>query len=104
MTNARYRPREFLKYPKSFGVHVDTEFVEPSSLNETAVVAASKLQHGYAIQIRKRAIERGIGLADYAVRAGMSYDRLTKLLRGEIVMRLEDIAMAELLLGGITEP
>jgi hypothetical protein len=35
----------------------------------------------------------------YAALTGTSYDRLMKMLRGEIVMRLEDIAIADAILG-----
>lgn len=35
----------------------------------------------------------------YAVLTGTSYDRLVKMLRGEIVMRLEDMAIADAILG-----
>lgn len=36
----------------------------------------------------------------YAAYHGLIYDRLIKVLRGETLMRLEDIAQADRLLGG----
>jgi hypothetical protein len=38
----------------------------------------------------------------YAQMAGIGYDRLVKMLRGEVIMRLEDVAAADRLLGGIS--
>jgi hypothetical protein len=42
-------------------------------------------------------------LKAYARVSGTNYDRLLKLLRGEIVLRLEDIAMADLIVGTVSE-
>ena len=41
--------------------------------------------------------------AAYARKTGTSYDRLMKVLRGQAIMRLEDIADADLILGQISE-
>ena len=40
----------------------------------------------------------------YAAKCEMPYDRLSKVMRGEVIMRLEDIAQAERILGGILAP
>ena len=48
------------------------------------------------------AIKKLSGTA-YARKTGTSYDRLMKVLRGEAIMRLEDIAAADLILGQISE-
>lgn len=48
----------------------------------------------------RRAAERQYGsLARYADAVGLSYDRLTKIMRGTEIMRLEDIAQAQRYLG-----
>lgn len=67
------------------------------------MLIAAQLQHEYAIRIRVGIERAGSSLKAYASDAGMSYDRAGKMLRGEVVMRLEDIAMADVVLGGISE-
>lgn len=62
---------------------------------------AARLQHEYAVRINRRLRGLGKTVYDYASMTGTSYDRLTKVLRGVAVMKLEDIAQAERLLGNI---
>lgn len=42
-------------------------------------------------------------LKAYARATGSSYDRIAKMLRGEVIMRLEDIAMADIVLDGVSD-
>lgn len=47
--------------------------------------------------------EKSLNVKKYAAMAGVKYDRMARVLRGEIVMRLEDIALADLVLGEVSE-
>lgn len=64
---------------------------------------AAVMQHQYAYRIRGRARRRYGTLSKFASEAHMTYDRLMKILRGEAIMRLEDVAQAEYMLWGILE-
>jgi len=63
------------------------------------------LQHGYAFQIRLAIrSSRFETVKAFAEKSGLNYARFTRMLRGEIVMRLEDVATAERLLPGVFAP
>jgi AraC-like DNA-binding protein len=72
-------------------------------LAEKARARAAELQHWYVLRIRERMVARDLSVKQYAAEAGMSYYRLARLLRGEVILRLEDIAMADLILGEVSE-
>lgn len=61
------------------------------------------LQHNYACRIRERLKVEDWTFKRYASEAQIEYDRLVRMLRGEVVMRLEDIALADELLKGVSE-
>lgn len=61
------------------------------------------MQHLYAIRIRDRINVQGWSIGEYAGKAGTSYDRMLKILRGTALLRLEDIAVADLLVGEVSE-
>ncbi|WBM79120.1 hypothetical protein KIV56_11520 [Cryobacterium breve] len=79
---------------------------EPRSERDV-FLAAAKLQHLYAMRIRARirsAENSGPqSLKAYAAASGIKYDRVLTILRGETVLRLDDIAMADLILGEVSE-
>ena len=54
----------------------------------------ARMQHLWAVEITRAATARYGTLKKYADAAGISYDRLTRVVRGEEIMRLEDIAKA----------
>ena len=102
MTNARFQPRAYAVNPKQFGV--DPELVwRPTSARASADEqdqrGAAKLQHRLAIDIRKEAARQHESVRAYCEYHGLSYQRMTRMLRGEIVMRLEDAANARRNLG-----
>ncbi|TFC23374.1 hypothetical protein [Cryobacterium glucosi] len=103
MTDPRYRPRDLSAEPLSFGRASLVAWRLADSPQSKALLIAAQLQHEYAIRIRAGIERTGSGLKAYASEAGMSYDRAGKMLRGEIVMRLEDIATADVILGGVSE-
>ncbi len=60
------------------------------------------MHHMFACRINKRLRERRETVAKYAELTGVGYDRTSKMLRGDVLMKFEDIAQADRILGGIT--
>ena len=100
MGNPRYEPRSYTDEPESFGKARTVQWKPIVSGTEDERRAA-QIQHAWAVQIRRTAAGRFGSLAKYANAAGLSYDRLTKVMRGSEVMRLEDLATAERILGAV---
>ena len=101
MSDPKYRPRDWAA-PEDrnlFGKEDEISWLEGGSVVEVSRIDASRLQHTLTVRIRRRLREKGYTIHSYADRAGVSYDRMAKVLRGEAVMRLEDLADAELILG-----
>jgi len=98
MGNPRYVPKRYTDEPKEFGRAraVTWKPVQPGSEDQRR---AAQIQHDWAVQIRREAATKYGSLAKYAETTGLSYDRLIKVLSGREIMRLEDIAQAERLLG-----
>lgn len=96
-------PREFTEDPEGFGRVQTLRWKRVATLELQVPLLASKWQHAYAFRIRGRIKATGSNLKTYARDAGTSYDRLGKLLRGVVPMRLDDIAVADILLGEISE-
>lgn len=95
-------PRDFTHDPAGFGRVQALRWKSTPSVEMEALSLAAQWQHAYAMRIREQISYTGSNLKAHARAAGTSYDRLGKLLRGVIVMRLEDIAVAEVLLAGIS--
>lgn len=96
-------PRSYTTEPAAFGKAAQIQWIEPSEPSEADRCLAARMQHEYAVRINRRLRELGKTVHDYASMTGTPYDRLTKVLRGVAVMKLEDIAQAERLLGHIVE-
>ena len=124
MSGPRYVPRSVCAEPDGFGKASGVRWVPATDEHSAALVRAARLQHLYAVRIRTRAnaIAKGkvtpnesgplaarpgadttTPLKMLARLSGRSYPRLLRCLRGEVVMRLEDIAWADLVLGEISE-
>lgn len=88
-----------LKDRQNFGKIAEISWLEGSSESETSQIEAARLQHALALKITDRLRERGYSIRTYADMAGVGYDRMAKVLRGEALMRLEDVSDAERLLG-----
>lgn len=106
MSDPKYRPRDWVapQDRQLFGKTEQISWLEGTSAVEVSRIDASKLQHALAVRIRRRLREKGYTIRTYAERAGISYDRMAKVYRGEAVMRLEDLADAELILGLMFSP
>ena len=103
VTNSKYAPRDSTFEPQGFGRVEQIRWKTGTLPTEKARAGAAQMQHVYALRIRQRIDARNWSAAQYAQLAGTSYDRLMKLLRGEIILRLEDIAMADLLVGEVSD-
>ncbi|MCY7286943.1 MAG: hypothetical protein LH624_01485 [Cryobacterium sp.] len=123
MSAPRYVPRSVCAEPDGFGKASGVRWVAPTDEQSAALVRAARLQHLYAVRIRTRAKAISNGtvpvsasgplaarpgadttpLKTLAKLSGRSYPTLLRCLRGEVVMRLEDIAWADLVLGEISE-
>lgn len=103
MSNPRFRPRNYVQGANGFGGYGEVDWIVPRSDDEADRLMAAQMQHRFARQIRRSAGAQYGSVRAYADNHGLSYDRLAKLLRGETLMRLEDIAQADRLLGGILE-
>ena len=110
MSNPRFTPRRYTSEPENFGRTREIGWVDDTdgpdkvrSTYEQDRFAAARLQHQYAVGIRRRARTKHGSLKVYAEECGIPYDRLAKVMRGEVIMRLEDIVQAERILGGILD-
>ena len=104
MSDPRFQPRSMAKPfdRHKFGKTVEISWLEGSTEIEDRRIAAARLQHALAVEITARLRNKRQSIRVYAELAGVSYDRMAKVLRGEALMRLEDVADAERILG--TEP
>ena len=96
-------PRNLSDEPGSFGQAEVLRWKSGESVGDATRIRAAKLQHFYSIRIRQRIKDKRLTAKQFASESGISYDRLMKVLRGEMIMRLEDIAAADLILGEVSE-
>ena len=108
MSNPRFTPRRYTSEPENFGRRNLIDWVDDNdqpgkarSTHEKDRIAAAKLQHQFSVAIRRRASDKFGSLRAYAGECEVPYDRLSKVMRGEAIMRLEDIAQAERVLGDV---
>ncbi len=99
MSAPRFRPRRYTPDPKLFGKAPSIRWNDPATDQQATQVVASQIQHDFALAIRKAADERHGNLKAYAKAIDANYQRLTRVLRGDAIMRLEDIADAHQHLG-----
>lgn len=92
MPSPRYVPRSFAVDPAEFGRAEAVEW-RACAPGADAARSGSILQHRIAWQVR-RAIRLGSGktIKGFAYAQQLNYERLTAMLRGEIVMHLDDAA------------
>lgn len=102
VTNPRFAPRRYTLEPKAFGKAKNIEWVEPVPGTEDQH-EASKMQHAWAVAIYNAAVRQYGSIKRYAEANDLRYERLTRIMRGAEIMRLEDIATAKRLLG-VSEP
>lgn len=115
MSDPRYAPRDCAVDQARFGKADELTWKTSEALmaiypkladTETrarALLLAAKLQHHYVLRIRKRLKETRTEAKSFAADAGIGYDRMVKVLRGAAILRLEDLAMADVLIGEVSE-
>ena len=103
MSEPRYKPKDFCEQPELFG-NSDPLIWKTCEAADRPRLIASQLQHEWSLRIRHRAKIGRLPLRSYAVMASASYDRLMKMLRGETIMRLEDLGIARVALGLNIQP
>jgi hypothetical protein len=90
VSDPRFRPRNYVQGSGAFGGYGEVDWIVPRSDDEADRLSAAQMQDRLARQIRRSAAAQYGSVRAYADNHGLSYDRLTKLLRGETLMRLED--------------
>jgi hypothetical protein len=99
MSAPRFRPRRYTPDPKLFGKAPVIRWNDVVTDQQATQVVASRIQHDYAVAIRAAADQQHGNLKAYAEATDADYQRLTRVLRGDAIMRLEDIADAHRHLG-----
>lgn len=108
MSNPRYVPREFARFPLEFGRKplIEWRSDESWSTRELAQRDAAHLQHGVAYGVTQLHMPRSATrqMTTLAEALEMPYARLQKLLTGHSVMQLEDLGRLRLLIGDGVDP
>ena len=96
-------PRRCTAAPKLFGEYFDIPWNGDEGNDDAKDrLAAAKIQHAYACVIREKIKASEYKTQkDYAVACGVSSTRLGKVLRGELLIRIEDLVQVERLLKGV---
>ena len=100
VSDPRFKPRSFTLDPKGFGKVAHLRWCEPADATEETQVITAQIQHEFAYAITE-AVSKSPHrtVKAYAQSTSTDYQRLTKILRGDAIMRLEDIADAHRNLG-----
>lgn len=98
MSNPRFRPRDFISDKIGFGLKSRPFWIKVYDPQQQRQLDAARMQHEWARLIWQALDRRDIELAEYARAAGDTSDRLERVLRGQVIMRLEDVATARRLL------
>lgn len=101
MTSPGYVPKSFARSPYRhlFGKSPAIIWEQRDEPRDAVRLEASRLQHAYACVIRVRARGKFGSIKAYAESLGVDSQRLQRVLRGDVPMRLEDIGAAALTLG-----
>ena len=116
MARTKYEPRSFTTEPKAFGHAVAINWLPVGPRSEAELVA-SRMQNELCVRIRNAVDESEPGKLrsyaeslvdesgamarkDYDKAVRSTYDRLAAILRGERILRLEDVARAKIHFGG----
>lgn len=97
MTDPRFRPRSYCVPPQNFGTLLPVKWDAPDELRSDALdqFGAAQWQHARAREIREALKADGLTVTEYAKSQGIDYTRLSRILRGDIIMRVEDMVNAE---------
>ena len=100
MSNPRYQPKSFSTEPLQFGktIHIGWKEVEP----ETAELhLASRIQHQQCVAIHRAVTERYSyrRLRGYTTEIDRQYEQFRRVMRGDAVIQLRDLAEAKVHFG-----
>jgi len=100
LSDSRYVPRSFAVTPTDFGQKSTIEWVSDADLPNKEIdwLRASQLQHGFARQIRLAIGREFESVQEFADVNELDYRRVSRVLRGEAIMRLEELAAVERIL------
>ncbi|GAB2456493.1 hypothetical protein HD599_003249 [Conyzicola lurida] len=103
MSDSKYVPRDFCTDPSMFGRRGGRPQWREDLTSSTDLdqLAASQAQHRYAQQIRAFIKGRFRTVRNYSDMNELNYARISRMLRGEIVMTLVDVVAAERMLPGV---
>lgn len=87
-----YRPRDFCLRKDHFGRHDQAEFRQPLSEAEAVLIDAARMLHDIAHQACLRSSTKDAPRSGWRDEWDTSISRLGQLLRGEVPMRLVDVA------------
>lgn len=90
----RFEPRSFTTEPEGFGRIVNLRWIEPETGLPQIHADAARLQHQFSILVRRRVKAANGSLKQYAADTGTDYWRLCRVLRGEVVVQIEDMMLA----------
>lgn len=100
MSSPRFEPRRYSAEPQVFGKAKSIDWRSVTSDDEETQLVASQIQHEFAVAIQRAITASPYRTVEaYARATGADYQRLAKVLRGEAIMRLVDIAGAHRRLG-----
>lgn len=101
MTSPRFVPRTYCRPTEQFGKSRTLQWKKPDSLTESELdqLGAAQLQHEYAYRIREALLSAGQTAKDFTETHGLDNTRFGRVLRGDVLMRFEDLANAERNLG-----
>ena len=92
MPDPRYRPRDYLAFPSDFGRYERVPMDRRTDFEERVRSRASLVQSKHSYTARRYASRHNLSQKQLAAALGMNYQRLSRLLNGEIVMRIDDVA------------
>lgn len=97
MTNPRFLPRASCAPSTNFGTARPVTWDSSTGMTESALdqLGTAKLQHAHAQQVRAALAADGTTIASYAKANGIDKTRLGRILRGDVVVRVEDLVNAE---------
>ena len=91
MSDPRFRPRDYLVHPKTFGITDAPKPLEASSIEERARAGAAVYQSRLARQVRVLMAEHDVTQVEFSAAIEMKAARLSRLLNGTAILRVEDI-------------
>lgn len=101
MTAPRFVPRSYALSPKDFGAssQIRWRHVDQLGSGDSINLRVAQIHHVLALRIRNAVAASSRTVMELADGMGMNHLRLGRLLRGEIVLRFEDVALIDDALG-----